>query len=75
MNKAAIKFCADRSFQIVLVNTKECDGWSSNWGMATAGPNAVQMLSYLIATITLEMGAVTPNLQTSKQRLREVRKL
>lgn len=42
--------------------------------MATASSSAIQMLTYLTATITLEMGAVIPNLQMSKLRLEEVKK-
>lgn len=42
--------------------------------MATASPNAVQILSYLIAPITLKMGTVISDLQMSKPRLKDVKK-
>lgn len=42
--------------------------------MATASPNAIQILSYFIVTITLEMGAVSPDSQMSKPRLKDVKK-
>ena len=43
-------------------------------GWTTASPNAVQMLFYLIAMKTLEMGPVIPDLQMNKLRLKEVKK-
>ena len=42
--------------------------------MATASPSAVQMLSYLIALITLEMSILIPDLLTSKLRLKDTKK-